>query len=154
MNKWIGISLGALVGISHIGMIGMLATRKDFPAVNLPVGDYTAYTVEAGKEGYRIDYRANAPLVMGVRKKGDKPGGFLGLRKLKLSQKNSTRWRCLVTYQIDQSQRLMPPRLPVLRQKAAENQQEGLSVVGLVLALVLLLPLCLMLGGCLLVLLR
>ena len=81
MNKWIGISLGALVGISHIGMIGMLATRKDFPAVNLPVGDYTAYTVEAGKEGYRIDYRANAPLVMGVRKKVDKPGGFLGLRK-------------------------------------------------------------------------
>ena len=56
MNKWIGISLGAVVGISHIGMIGLLANRTSFPA--LPVSDYTSYTVESGKEGYRINYRA------------------------------------------------------------------------------------------------
>ena len=81
MNKWIGISLGSLIGISHISMIGLLASRTNFPA--LPVGEYTSYTVESGKDGYRINYRANDPLVMGVRKNVERPGGFLGLGKTK-----------------------------------------------------------------------
>ena len=81
MNKWIGISLGAVLGLSHIGMIGMLARRQTFPVVNLPVGEYTSYSVEAGKEGYRINYRANDPLRLGVRKQVEKPAGFLGLGK-------------------------------------------------------------------------
>ena len=83
MNKWIGISLGAVVGISHIGMIGMLATRTSFPA--LPVGDYTSYSVESGKDGYRINYRANDPLRLGVRKNVERPAGFLGFGKSKTS---------------------------------------------------------------------
>ena len=78
MNKWIGISLGTLVGVTHIGMIGLLISRNEFPQLNLPIGDYTSYSVEAGKEGYRINYRANDPLVMGVRKDIKKPAGFLG----------------------------------------------------------------------------
>ena len=78
MNKWIGISLGTLVGLTHIGMIGLLISRNEFPQLNLPIGDYTSYSVEAGKEGYRINYRANDPLVMGVRKDIKKPAGFLG----------------------------------------------------------------------------
>ena len=61
MNKWIVISLGSLVGISHIGMIGMLATRSNLPTLNLPVGEYTTYALEASKEGYRIHYKANDP---------------------------------------------------------------------------------------------
>ena len=68
MKKWIGISLGTVVGLTHIGMIGMLANRNQFPALNLPIGDYTSYTVEAGKEGYRINYKANDPKVMEVIK--------------------------------------------------------------------------------------
>ena len=83
MNKWIGISLGTVVGISHIGMIGMLANRTSFPRLDLPIGEYTSYSVEAGKEGYRINYRSNDPLVMGVRKNIDRPAGFLGLGKSK-----------------------------------------------------------------------
>ena len=79
MNKWIGISLGTLVGLTHIGMIGLLISRNEFPQLNLPITDYTSYSVEAGKEGYRINYRANDPLVMGVRKDIKKPAGFLGL---------------------------------------------------------------------------
>ena len=79
MNKWIGISLGAVVGISHIGMIGMLSRQSKFPVVNLPVGPYTAYTVKAGKEGYLINYRANDPLVMEVTRNDKRPAGFLGL---------------------------------------------------------------------------
>ena len=81
--KWISIgTVGSLFALSHIGMIGMLANRESqFPKVNLPVGEYTSYSVEAGKDTYRINYRANDPLVMGVKKDINKPGGFLGLAK-------------------------------------------------------------------------
>ena len=83
MNKWIGISVGAVVGISHIGMIGILATRSSFPKLDLPIGEYTSYSVRAGKDGYAINYRANDPLIMGVRKNVDRPAGFLGLGRSK-----------------------------------------------------------------------
>ena len=68
MNKWIAISLGTLVGLSHIGMIGMISRQQKFPVVNVPVGPYTAYKVEANKEGYKIHYRANDPKVMRVER--------------------------------------------------------------------------------------
>ena len=83
MNKWIGISLGTVVGISHIGMIGMLANRSSFPKLDLPITEYTSYSVRAGKDGYAINYRANDPLIMGVRKNVDRPAGFLGLGRSK-----------------------------------------------------------------------
>ena len=83
-NKWKWISIGtvgSLFALSHIGMIGMLAQRESqFPKVNLPVSEYTSYSVRAGKDGYAINYRANDPLIMGVQKSVRKPGGFLGLR--------------------------------------------------------------------------
>jgi len=79
MNKWLAISLGGLVGLSHIGMIGMIARQQKFPVVNLPVGPYTSYSVEAGKEGYRIQYRANDPKVMHVERHIKRKAGFLGL---------------------------------------------------------------------------
>ena len=85
MNKWIGISLGTVVGISHIGMIGLLANRTSFPKLDLPIGEYTSYSVEAGKQGYRINYRANDPLRLGVRKSVERPAGFLGFGKSKTS---------------------------------------------------------------------
>ena len=81
MNKWIGISLGTVFGISHIGMIGLLATRQNIkvPYINPPVGDYTSYVVEAGEDGYRIKYQANDPKTMFITKDIKKKGGFLGL---------------------------------------------------------------------------
>ena len=85
MNKWIGISLGTVVGISHIGMIGMLANRTSFPKLDLPITEYTSYTVEAGEKGYRINYRANDPLRLGVRKSVERPAGFLGFGRSKTS---------------------------------------------------------------------
>ena len=84
MNKWIAISLGTVVGLSHIGMIGMISRQSKFPVVNLPVGPYTSYQVNAGKQGYTINYRANDPLVMEVTKEVNKPGGFLGLSRAKM----------------------------------------------------------------------
>ena len=79
MNKWIGISLGAIVGLSHIGMIGMISRQSKFPVVNLPVGPYTSYSVSANKEGYSINYKANDPKVMRVERDIKRKGGFLGL---------------------------------------------------------------------------
>ncbi len=87
MNKWIGLSLGGILGLAHIGMIGMLANRNQFPALNLPISDYTSYTVEAGKDGYRINYKANDPKVMEVTKDVERPGGFLGLSKARVHSK-------------------------------------------------------------------
>ena len=83
MNKWFAISLGTAVGLGHIGMIGLLANRNQFPQLNLPIGEYTSYSVEAGKEGYRINYRANDPLRLGVRKSVERPAGFLGFGRSK-----------------------------------------------------------------------
>ena len=78
-NKWIAISLGGILGLSHIGMIGMIARQQKFPVVNLPIGPYTSYQVEANKNGYRINYRANDPKVMHVERDIKTKGGFLGL---------------------------------------------------------------------------
>ena len=86
MKKWIGISLGALLGISHIGMIGMIARKESFPKLNLPIGDYTSYSVVANKEGYTINYRAHDPRVL-VKSEGvERPAGFLGFGKAKISK--------------------------------------------------------------------
>ena len=82
MNKWIGISLGTLLGISHMGMIGLLVSRQQeapLPNINIPVGDYTSYQAEVNKEGYRISYKANDPKTMYITKDLKKKGGFLGL---------------------------------------------------------------------------
>ena len=81
MNKWIGISLGTLLGVSHIGMIGYVATKnKDqLPNLDIPVGDYTSYVVSANKEGYKISYTANDPKTAYITKDIKTKGGFLGL---------------------------------------------------------------------------
>ena len=86
MKKLIGISLGTLLGISHIGMIGMLANRTKFPKLNLPVNEYTAYSVVANEEGYTINYRSHDPRVL-IKNEGiERPSGFLGMSKTKISK--------------------------------------------------------------------
>ena len=80
MNKWLTISLGAVLGISHIGMIGLLSNRESkLPSLDIPVGPYTSYLAEVSKEGYRISYKANDPKTMYITKDIKKKGGFLGL---------------------------------------------------------------------------
>ena len=85
MKKWIGISLGALLGLSHIGMIGMIARKESFPQLNLPIGEYTSYNVIANKEGYTINYRAHDPRVLVKSEHVDRPAGLLGLGKKKVA---------------------------------------------------------------------
>ena len=71
ITKWVAIGLGGLLGLSHLGMIGIIANRKPdskFPQLNIPVSEYTSYSVQANEEGYAINYRANDPLVMATTK--------------------------------------------------------------------------------------
>ena len=63
------IALGTVVGISHIGLLGYVLrdntpTVKEVPMINIPRGDYSSYTIKAGKEGYEIEYRANDPAIL------------------------------------------------------------------------------------------
>jgi len=78
--KWISIgTAGSIFALSHIGMIGMIARQSKFPIVNVPVGPYTSYKIEASKDGYRINYRANDPKILRVERDVKKKAGFLGL---------------------------------------------------------------------------
>jgi len=80
MNKWIGISLGTLVGISHIGMLGLLMSKDSkLPVIDIPTGNYVSLDAEVGKDGYRISYKANDPKTMYITKDIKEKGGFLGL---------------------------------------------------------------------------
>ena len=80
MKKWIGLSLGAVLGIGHIGMIGMLANRESkLPSLDIPVGDYTSYAASVSKDGYKISYTANDPKTAFITKDIKEKGGFLGL---------------------------------------------------------------------------
>ena len=82
MIKWIGLSLGVLVGVSHIAMIGMIATNKEekgLPVVTIPEGDYGSFRADVTKDGYKISYKANDPKTAYITKDIKEKGGFLGL---------------------------------------------------------------------------
>ena len=59
---------GALFAISHIGLLGYLIDRKaeppSIPTINLPRGPYSSYKIQADKDGYTIEYRADDPKVL------------------------------------------------------------------------------------------
>ena len=82
MIKWIGLSLGVLVGVSHIAMIGMIATNKEekgLPVVTIPEGDYGSFRADVTKDGYKISYKANDPKTAFITKDIKEKAGFLGL---------------------------------------------------------------------------
>ena len=80
--KWFAATIRVVIGVSHIGLIGMVANRsKDgkLPDLDIPVGPYTSYVVQADKEGYKISYTANDPKTAYITKDIKEKGGFLGL---------------------------------------------------------------------------
>ena len=85
MNKWKWISfgvVGSLFAVSHLGMIGYIATKEKeapLPSVDLPVGPYTSYKVSVSDEGYAISYSANDPKTAYITKDIKEKAGFLGL---------------------------------------------------------------------------
>ena len=82
MIKWIGLSLGVLVGVSHIAMIGMISQqnkKEGLPVVNIPEGDYGSFRADVTKDGYKISYKANDPKTAYITKDIKEKAGFLGL---------------------------------------------------------------------------
>ena len=80
--KWISVGIvGSLFAVSHIGMIGYIATREKskLPNINVPVGPYTSYKVSVQEDGYAISYKANDPKTAYITKDIKEKGGFLGL---------------------------------------------------------------------------
>ena len=81
--KWISIGVvGSIFAVSHLGMIGYIASRKtesQLPRIDVPVGDYTSYAISADKDGYKISYQANDPKTAFITKDIKEKGGFLGL---------------------------------------------------------------------------
>ena len=79
--KWFAAVLGLAVGVTHIGMIGMVSRRNNdkLPDLDIPVGPYTSYVVQADKEGYKISYKANDPKTAYITKDIKEKAGFLGL---------------------------------------------------------------------------
>ena len=68
--KYLGIGLGAIVGVAHIGVLGHLIRQQpdkviQVPTINIPSGTpYSSYKIEAGKDGYTIEYKANDPAIL------------------------------------------------------------------------------------------
>ena len=83
--KWTALGVGGVVAVAHIGVLGHIITATrvpEAPVINFPRGDYSSYKVEAGKEGYSIEYKANDPAVLESQKSlsldKDKKGLFGG----------------------------------------------------------------------------
>jgi len=78
-TKWSALGLGGLLGLSHIGMLVMLATRDNskYPKIAIPpVNQYSSVRVMAGEDGYSLEYRGNDPKSMFTTKTVNR-GGFL-----------------------------------------------------------------------------
>ena len=66
--KWVALSVGGVVAVAHIGVLGHLIKKEppvqSVPTINLPRGPYSSYRIKAGKDGYEIEYRADDPKVL------------------------------------------------------------------------------------------
>ena len=95
--KWTAISVGSIVAIAHIGVLGHLIKRQpervvQVPTINIPKGTpYSSYKIEADKEGYTIEYKANDPAILESQRSlihdKDKKGLFGG------GSENRREWR-------------------------------------------------------------
>ena len=153
-GKWFALSLGGLIGLSHIGMIGSLSNRESkLPSINLPVGPYTSYKADVSHNGYYIEYKANDPKVLRVERDSNTKGGFLGLANNKV--------KTIEQYTMDGAVHTKPDSLSttiangspkhVSKQSEVQKEQEDSWVPVLVLVLLLLSLIFPMLVGLLLV---
>ena len=67
--KWAAISVGSVIAIAHVGLLGYVVRQQperivEVPTINIPNGPYSSYRIEAGKDGYSIEYHADDPKVL------------------------------------------------------------------------------------------
>ena len=79
MKKWFALGLGGILGLSHIGLIGVATRKASVPVISPPVGPYTSYVIQVDKEGYKLSYTANDPKTAFITRDIKEKGGFLGL---------------------------------------------------------------------------
>tara|TARA_R110001606_G_scaffold8553_1_gene37632 strand:- start:152 stop:754 length:603 start_codon:yes stop_codon:yes gene_type:complete len=98
--KGIALTLGGLFALAHVGLLGYVINRPEepklpqVPTINIPHGDYSSYTIKAGKDGYEIEYRANDPAILESQrslssdsnKKGFFGGGAESRREWRIDQ--------------------------------------------------------------------
>jgi len=80
-SKNIAIGLGVLFGVAHIGVLGHLLNAVRPPVINFPQGNYSSYKVEATRDGYIIEYKANDPAILNSERSlqlNQKRGGLFG----------------------------------------------------------------------------
>jgi len=83
--KWAAITVGGVVAVAHIGVLGHLIRKQPkevvpVPTINIPSGTpYSSYKIEAGKDGYTIEYKGNDPKVMTTAKDIRKSNGLFGI---------------------------------------------------------------------------
>ena len=97
--KWVVIGAGALFGIAHIGLLGYVVNKPkqpeipQVPTINIPRGTpYSSYKVEASKEGYRIEYKANDPAILESHRSLDLNQEKKGIFGGKSEQRSETRY--------------------------------------------------------------
>jgi hypothetical protein len=85
--KWTAISVGSVIAIAHVGLLGYVVRQQpknvvQVPTINIPRGTpYSSYKIEADKEGYSIEYRANDPAILESQRSLDldkSRSGFFG----------------------------------------------------------------------------
>ena len=71
-------TIGGLFAVAHIGLLGYVIRQPgkqqvyQVPTINIPRGTpYSSYKIQAGKDGYSIEYRANDPKVLESEKSID-----------------------------------------------------------------------------------
>ena len=97
--KWVVIGAGALFGIAHIGLLGYVVNKPkqpeipQVPTINIPRGTpYSSYKVEASKEGYKIEYKANDPAILESHRSLDLNQEKKGMFGGKSEQRTETRY--------------------------------------------------------------
>ena len=83
-RNWGTIGLVSLLGVSNISLISNLSNKTNLPVINLPVGPYTTYQVDASEFGYKISYMANDPKVLNSVRRSETPKGFFGNKTEKI----------------------------------------------------------------------
>ena len=102
MNKLkiVAASVGGVFVVAHIGLLGYVIHRPkqpQVPMINIPHGDYSSYSIRAGKDGYEIQYRANDPAILESHKSLDlqkSQSGFFGGKKYE----NRSEYRSCLLY--------------------------------------------------------
>ena len=68
--KIIAGAVGGLFAVAHIGLLGDVFNKPkqpelpSVPTINIPRGPYSSYKIQAGKDGYTIEYRSDDPKIL------------------------------------------------------------------------------------------